>query len=70
MEPRRVWFKLSPEFDQEIHKSFILSYKDGRAERLNQMKESQKGCLAPIIILDQFSRNIFCQNPQAFAART
>ena len=67
IKSRRVWFKSSPEFDQEIRKNFIYNYEDAVAGHLNHLKESQKGCLALIIILDQFSRNLFRQNPLAFA---
>jgi uncharacterized protein (DUF924 family) len=65
--PRKVWFKPSSEFDKEIHTNFINSYNDAIAERLNHMKESQKGSLALILIFDQFSRNLFRKSPQAFA---
>ena len=66
LKQRKVWFKSSPSFDQEIHTNFKLKHGDALAGRLDHMIESQKSCLALIILLDQFSRNLFRKNPQAF----
>ena len=68
IKPKKIWFKSSSEFDQDIRKKFLKDYKNAVAERLNIMKKNQKGCLALIIILDQFSRNLFRHSPKAFAA--
>jgi uncharacterized protein (DUF924 family) len=68
MEKRALWFKSTPEFDQAIHDNFTQAYEDAAAGQLDDMKESQSGCLALIIILDQFSRNLFRNNAKAFAA--
>ncbi len=68
MEKRKIWFKSTPEFDQAIHDNFTEAYEDAAAGRLDDMKESREGCLALIILLDQFSRNLFRDNPKAFAA--
>jgi len=67
-DKRDVWFKSTPEFDQAIEDNFRAAYEDAAAGRLDKMKESREGCLALILILDQFSRNLFRNNPQAFAA--
>jgi uncharacterized protein (DUF924 family) len=68
MEKRTLWFKSTSEFDQAIHDNFTQAYEDAAAGRLDDMKESQSGCLALIIILDQFSRNLFRNDAKAFAA--
>jgi len=68
LKPRRIWFKSSSDFDQQIYENFIHSYEDAAAGRLDNMKENQKSCLALIIILDQFSRNLFRESPKAFTA--
>ena len=67
-EKRDIWFKSTPEFDQAIADKFRAAYEDAAAGRLDELKESREGCLALILILDQFSRNLFRNNPQAFAA--
>ena len=67
LKPRRIWFKSTPDFDRKIHEKFIQSYEAAAAGHLDHMKESQKSCLALIIMLDQFSRNLFRESPKAFA---
>lgn len=67
-EKRKIWFKSTPEFDQAIHDNFTAAYENAAAGRLDEMKESQLGCLALILVLDQFSRNLFRHNPKSFAA--
>ena len=68
LEPRKIWFKSTPEFDQEIRWHFRENHKDAVSGHLDNMRTSQKCCLALIIILDQFSRNLFRGSPQAFSA--
>ena len=65
---REIWFKSTLKFDQEIRELFFYDYKDALAGQLDHMKKTQNSCLAFIIILDQFSRNLFRGSPQAFAA--
>src|ERR1700729_3463284 len=57
---RQVWFDATDEFDQEIRRRFL------EANRLST-KRTQMGNLALIILLDQFSRNIFRGAAEAFA---
>jgi uncharacterized protein (DUF924 family) len=64
---RKVWFTKNPEFDQEVRSRFLKHYQQAAAGELNDWKESAHGCLALIILLDQFSRNMFRGQPQAFA---
>ena len=68
MERRKIWFKSTPEFDQAIHDNFTQAYEDAAAGRLDEMKQTREGCLALIIVLDQFSRNMFRNNPKAYTA--
>jgi len=66
-EKRDLWFKSTPEFDQAIRDNFLTAYEDAAAGQLDEMMRSRESCLALILILDQFSRNLFRNNPQAFA---
>jgi len=68
LKSRKIWFKSTTEFDQEIRELFIHNYKDAVVGQLDHMKKTQNSCLALIIILDQFSRNLFRESPHAFAA--
>ncbi|GAB6262069.1 DUF924 domain-containing protein [Photobacterium sp. CCB-ST2H9] len=56
---RSLWFKGSEEIDREITERFRdLVSQAGRGE-LNAWTETPRGTLALLILLDQFSRNIY-----------
>lgn len=62
------WFKKDPAFDQVIQQRFgDLHAKASRGE-LYEWRKSIEGRLAEVIVLDQFSRNIYRDLPQAFAS--
>ncbi|WP_225931275.1 DUF924 family protein [Leptolyngbya sp. 7M] len=64
---RKVWFGKQPEFDAEIRQKFVTIYKQAAAGELDAWQQSPAGCLALVVVLDQFSRNMFRDTPQAFA---
>ncbi|RUT01566.1 membrane protein [Dulcicalothrix desertica PCC 7102] len=66
---RAIWFTKYPDinFDREIQVRFMEDYNKAAAGKLDQWKETPHGCLALILLLDQFPRNMFRGNPQAFA---
>lgn len=64
---RRVWFAKDPNFDQAIRNRFQADYEQAAAERLKDWKENAQGCLALILLLDQFPRNMFRGAAQSFA---
>ncbi len=66
-KPRKVWFTKNPEFDQEVRSRFLINYQQAAAGHLDDWKASPLGCLALIILLDQFPRNMFRGQPQTFA---
>ncbi|MEO1432244.1 MAG: DUF924 family protein [Cyanobacteria bacterium J06633_8] len=66
-KPRKVWFAKEPEFDEEIRRRFLTDYEKAAAGNLDEWKESTDTCLALILLFDQFPRNIFREDPQAFA---
>jgi len=66
--PPQNWFVKDLEFDQLIINKFSDLHLKANANELFSWRESAKGCLAEIIILDQFSRNIFRDKPEAFAS--
>ncbi len=67
---REVWFQSTSEFDAEIDKRFGQAYEDAAAGRLDRLKSTGEGCLALIILLDQFPRNLFRGTAKAFATDT
>src|SRR3954463_547053 len=62
------WFGKDEAFDAEIRRRFLDLYEEGAAARLNAWKGSVRECLALVILLDQFPRNMFRGEARAFAA--
>lgn len=60
------WFSVDPTFDSTIQKRFSAVYEQAMKGELFSWRIEPLGRLAEIIILDQFSRNIFRNNPKAF----
>lgn len=66
-EQSKIWFNGGPEVDQEIRERFESLLVKAKNEELIQWKETPRGRLALIILLDQFSRNIYRGTAKAFA---
>lgn len=63
----KLWFSKNPEFDRQIHDRFYSLYEQASAGALDHWQYSPLSNLALILVLDQFSRNMFRNTPQAFA---
>ena len=66
-KPRQEWFQKNPAFDQEIRNNFLTDYQLAAQDKLDEWQEVSRSCLALILLLDQFTRNLFRGQPQAFA---
>jgi uncharacterized protein (DUF924 family) len=66
-EFREAWFIKDPEFDREIRDRFESIYEEAAAGRLEHWKDEAQSCLALIILLDQFPRNMFRGDPKTYA---
>lgn len=66
-KPKAVWFSKKPEFDQELASRFLQDYQKAAAGYLDDWLDLPQSCLALILLLDQFPRNMFRGTPQAFA---
>jgi uncharacterized protein (DUF924 family) len=66
-EFREAWFTKDPEFDREIRDRFETVYREAAAGRLDHWKDEARSCLALIILLDQFPRNMFRGDPKTYA---
>lgn len=62
-EFREEWFAADPQFDRGIRERFLETYAQARAGRLDRWQEHSRGALALVIVLDQFSRNMFRGTP-------
>ena len=61
------WFVRDAAFDAEIRARFAATHAMAAAGRLGHWEATPAGTLALIIVLDQFSRNMFRGEPRAFA---
>ncbi|NEP15704.1 MAG: DUF924 domain-containing protein [Leptolyngbya sp. SIO4C1] len=66
-QPRQVWFQKNPEFDAQIRSQFLADYERAAAGELSTWRQQPRPCLALVILLDQFSRNLFRGQPRSFA---
>ncbi len=65
---REAWWNKSPAFDGLVHRRFAEVHAAACAGELSLWRLRGRGRLAEIIILDQFSRNMYRNDPRAFAA--
>lgn len=63
----RLWFASDKNFDDLIRVRFIGLMQQAAAGELYSWRTTAEGRLAEIIVLDQFSRNVYRNTPQAFA---
>jgi uncharacterized protein (DUF924 family) len=61
------WWKKDPKFDETIRRRFGEDLHKAVRGEYEEWKNSPNGNLAWIILLDQFSRNMFRDKPEAFA---
>jgi uncharacterized protein (DUF924 family) len=61
------WFKKDVDFDAALKARFGEAVTKALAGRLDHWADNADGCLALIILLDQFTRNIFRQSARAFS---
>lgn len=66
-EKRESWFKADSDFDARITAEFLGDHESAAAGELDGLKATPEGCLALVILLDQFPRNMFRGTPRAFA---
>lgn len=64
---RKVWFAKDPEFDREIRDGFLSLHERAAAGELDEWRTQPGECLALVIALDQFPRNLFRDQARAFA---
>lgn len=62
------WFSKNEAFDDEIRRRFLETYERASTGQTSEWRATPQGRLAEIIVLDQFSRNMFRGTARAFAA--
>ncbi|MCF1429167.1 MAG: DUF924 domain-containing protein [Shewanella sp.] len=62
------WWVKDPVFDQTVAERFGTLLEQAKQGELYHWRSTPKGRLAEVIVLDQFSRNIYRDSPMAFEA--
>lgn len=63
---RKFWFVKDDNFDLEIRNRFLETYYQVKGGESSNWRQTAEGRLAEIIVLDQFSRNMFRGRPESF----
>lgn len=63
---QKQWFAATPELDNEIKESYEPLWQQAAKGELDQWIDSAEGCLALVIILDQFPLNMFRGQAKSF----
>lgn len=62
-----AWYRRDDAFDADIRARFTATYEAARDGALEPWGDDAQGSLALLILLDQFPRNMFRDDPRAFA---
>ena len=60
------WFIKDPNFDEKIRSEFLKTFELATLGKLDDWANEPRTCLALIIVLDQFSRNLFRNDKRSF----
>jgi len=63
-----LWFKRSEAFDRAVREALAHDYERAAADAYDAWRESPRGCLALVLLLDQVPRNLFRDDARAYAA--
>ena len=66
-EFRDEWFQKDEDFDRKVRDRFLDDYEQAAHGGYDGWREQAEGCLALVIVLDQFPRNMFRGNPKTYA---
>lgn len=65
---RKAWYQKNPAFDEEIRARFLPLHEQALKGELKCWQVEAASCLALVVVLDQFPRNMFRNSARAFAA--
>ena len=61
------WFKKDNKYDQKIKQLFLEDLKKAINNEYDEWQDTAEECVALVILLDQFSRNLFRDSAKSFA---
>lgn len=62
----KLWWAKDPNFDRQIEKRFLRAVQRASNSELGEWDKTPSGLMAKILLLDQLTRNIYRNTPQAF----
>lgn len=65
--PRAEWFRKDPAFDGEIRRRFLALHASAALGERDGWRDDPGSLLALVVVLDQFSRNLYRDDPRAFS---
>lgn len=66
-KPRESWFRKDAAFDEEIRRRFLALHASAALGERDGWRDDPDSLLALVIVLDQFSRNLYRGDPRAFS---
>jgi uncharacterized protein (DUF924 family) len=63
-----IWFRKNEAFDAAVRDRFASLHAEAAAGHLSAWEDEPRSALALVIVLDQFSRNMFRDDPRAYAS--
>lgn len=66
-KPREAWFRKDAAFDARIRERFLALHASAALGERDRWREDPDTLLALVIVLDQFSRNLYREDPRAFS---
>ena len=66
-KPREAWFRKDAAFDARIRERFLALHASAALGERDRWREDPDTLLALVIVLDQFSRNLYRDDPRAFS---
>ena len=63
---KQSWYDPEPGFDEQVAERFALDYQQAASGTLAPLLRSPAGCVALVLLLDQFPRNMFRGTARAF----
>ena len=63
---KNLWYRCGPEFDKQVIREFKTDVEAACAGLLSDWLENAVGALGLIILLDQFTRNVYRNSPLAY----
>lgn len=65
--PRDLWWEKDPRLDETIRSRYFVHHQRAVTGRLDDMAQTADGSLSLILLIDQFSRNMFRGRPESYA---